>query len=380
VRSETKSPARHRIRRAPISAQQIDMASYTALIAGATGIVGFNLAAHLVAQNEWRVLGLARKPGSTAAGVQPVAADLLSPDSLQSALRDVRPTHVFITTWMRQPTEAENIKVNSALVRNLLSAVSRSGSVRHVALVTGLKHYLGPFEAYGQGRLPATPFREAQDRLPLENFYYAQEDELFAAAGRDGFTWSVHRPHTIVGFALGNAMNMGVTLAAYATICRETGRPFVFPGSPAQWNGLTDMTDAHLLARHLEWAALAPAAGNQAFNVVNGDVFRWSWMWERLAQWFGIEPAPYPGQPTPLEQQLADAAPIWAEIARRHGLIEANLNVLASPWHTDADLGRPIEVVTDMSKSRRLGFREYQPTDDSFFELFEALRSARVIP
>jgi hypothetical protein len=30
-----------------------------------------------------------------------------------------------------------------------------------------------------------------------------------------------------------------VTLAVYATICRETGRPFVFPGSQQQGEGLT---------------------------------------------------------------------------------------------------------------------------------------------
>jgi hypothetical protein len=54
--------------------------------------------------------------------------------------------------------------------------------------------------------------------------------------------------------------------------------------------------------------------------------------------------------------------------------------VLASAWHTDADLGRPIEAVTDMSKSRRLGFLDYQPSDDAFFDLFARLREARIIP
>src|SRR5262249_20136998 len=253
-------------------------------------------------------------------------------------------------------------------------------SVAHVALVTGLKHYLGPFESYGKGRLPATPFREEQPRLDVENFYYAQEDELFAAAKRDGFGWSVHRPHTIIGYAIGNAMNMGTTLAVYATICRETGRPFVFPGSATQWNSLTDMTDARLLARHLEWAATTEAARNQAFNVVNGDVFRWSWMWGRLADWFGIEAAPFPTRTTPLEPQLKDAARIWTEIAAKHKLVEPDLDRVASPWHTDADLGRPIEVVTDMGKSRKLGFLDYQATDDSFFDLFARLRAARIIP
>jgi nucleoside-diphosphate-sugar epimerase len=351
----------------------------TALIAGASGIVGSNLARRLT-ERSWEVLGLARKPPADIAGLSPVRADLTDPKSLAAALDGLRPSHMFITTWMRRATEAENIQVNGAMVRNLLDAVRGGGSVQHVALVTGLKHYLGPFEAYGKGSLPATPFREEQPRLPIENFYYAQEDEVFAAAARDGFGWSVHRPHTIIGYALGNAMNMGVTLAVYATICRETGRPFVFPGSAAQWNGLTDMTDARLLASQLEWASTTEAARDEAFNVVNGDVFRWSWMWARLAGWFGLAPAPFPQEVTPLERQLADAAPIWAEIAARHGLAEPDLGRLVSAWHTDADLGRPIEVVTDMSKSRRLGFLDYQATDDSFFSLFERLREGRIIP
>ena len=350
----------------------------SALIVGSSGIVGSNLARRLLGRG-WEVSGLARRPPQDIEGLRPVAADLLDAGGLRQALSGTRPSHVFITTWMRQPTEAENIRVNAAMVRNLLDAL-RGGAVEHVALVTGLKHYLGPFEAYGRGTLPATPFREEQPRLDIENFYYAQEDEVFAAAARGGFGWSVHRPHTIIGYALGNAMNMGVTLAAYATICRETGRPFLFPGSAAQWNGLTDMTDARLLASQLEWAATTPAARDQAFNVVNGDVFRWSWMWGRIAGWFGLEPATFPGEGTPLEQQLADAGPIWAKIAAKHGLAEADLGRLASAWHTDADLGRPIEVVTDMSKSRRLGFLDYQPTDDAFFDLFERLRATRIIP
>jgi len=351
----------------------------TALIVGVSGIVGNNLGNHLLSKG-WEVYGLARRPPKDIDGLKPVAADLLDTAALKSALAGVKPSHVFFSTWMRQASEAENIKVNSALVRNLLDAVRDAKSVEHVALVTGLKHYLGPFEAYGKGTLPPTPFREDQPRLDIENFYYAQEDEVFAAAKRDGFSWSVHRPHTIIGYALGNAMNMGVTLACYATICKETGRPFIFPGSPTQWTHLTDVTDARLLAKHLEWAAVTPAARNEAFNITNGDVFRWQWMWARLAAWFGLEPAPFPAEITPLEKQMADAAPLWAEIAGKHGLAEADLNKLVSPWHTDADLGRPIEVVTDMGKSRKLGFLDYQASDESFFELFGALRASKIIP
>jgi nucleoside-diphosphate-sugar epimerase len=350
----------------------------TALVVGTSGIVGSATAERLVAEG-WTVHGLARRPAPQA-GVLPVAADLQDPAGLAAALAGVKPDAVFIATWSRQNSEVENIRVNGAMVRNLLDALRAAGSVRHVGLVTGLKHYLGPFEAYGKGILPQTPFREEQGRLDIENFYYAQEDEVFAAAARDGFGWSVHRPHTIIGKAVGNAMNMGTTLAVYATLCKATGRPFRFPGSAMQWNGLTDMTDARLLARHLLWAATTPVARDQDFNVVNGDVFRWSWMWERIARWFGLEPAPFDGTVRPLEEQMAGDAALWSEIAAREGLVERDLGRLASPWHTDADLGRPIEVVTDMSKSRRLGFTAYQPTEDAFLDLFKQLQEERLIP
>ncbi len=54
--------------------------------------------------------------------------------------------------------------------------------------------------------------------------------------------------------------------------------------------------------------------------------------------------------------------------------------MLTSAWHTDADLGRPVEVLTDMTKTRKLGFLDYQATDESFFDLFTVLRQARIIP
>jgi hypothetical protein len=56
------------------------------------------------------------------------------------------------------------------------------------------------------------------------------------------------------------------------------------------------------------------------------------------------------------------------------------LSKLQSAWHTDADLGREIEVVTDMTKSRLAGFHAYQPTLGSFLDLFARLRKERVIP
>jgi hypothetical protein len=44
--------------------------------------------------------------------------------------------------------------------------------------------------------------------------------------------------------------------------------------------------------REEQWASTEERARDQDFNVVNGDIFRWSWMWGRIAEWFGLRPAP----------------------------------------------------------------------------------------
>ncbi|MEX2475359.1 SDR family oxidoreductase [Marinobacter sp.] len=348
----------------------------TALVVGATGITGGNLAAYLVASG-WTVYGLSRR-ATEQNGVIPVAADLLDKPATKRALAALPITHVFYCTWIRRDNENANVEANSAMMRHLFEAVD-SDNLEHASLVTGTKQYLGSFEAYGSGRIE-TPFRESEPRVPGNNFYYALEDVLFEAANRHGFAWNVHRPHTVIGYALGNAMNMGTTIAVYASICKATDQPFVFPGSQTQWNALTDMTDALVLARQMEWAATAPGAANQAFNTVNGDVFRWRRMWREIGEYFGLEVADCPETPHPLKEQMADAESTWREIAEKHNLVEPDVGKLASWWHTDADLGRDQECVNDTTKCRDFGFDHFRETRGAFLDLFDRLRAEKIIP
>ncbi len=187
---------------------------------------------------------------------------------------------MFITTWLRQDSEAENIRVNSAMVRNLPLMVAEAERAASRRLVTGLKHYLGPFEAYGRGTLPQTPFREQQGRLDIENFYCAGGRGV-RGGGQDGFTWSVHRPHTVIGKAVGNAMNMGTTLAVYATLCRETGRPFYFPrlAGAVGWAHRYDRCGS---------ARTAPVVGNRNRSRAQSGIQRCQW--RRLSLEVDVEP------------------------------------------------------------------------------------------
>ncbi|WP_269046691.1 NAD-dependent dehydratase [Paenarthrobacter sp. Z7-10] len=258
------------------------------------------------------------------------------------------------------PTEAENITVNAAMVRKVLDTTAASGHLEHVALVTGLKHYLGPFEAYGTGATRDAPFHGDEPRLDAPNFYYAQEDELWQAADRHRFAWSVHRSHTMIGHAIGNAMNL-------------------VPGNEVQRNGVTDMTDSRLLARQMIWAT-NPGLPSQAYSTANGDVFRWRWMWPRIAQMLGVEPEGYAHRPRPLGEQMAGKADLWRQLVERESLVEPDLARVASWWHTDSDLNRPVECFTDMTRSRSAGFTDHADTLTSFATLFDILRNDRVIP
>lgn len=350
-----------------------------ALVVGASGIVGGNTCERLLAEG-WRVFGLSRRPDRAPQGVERVAADLNDRDAVISSLAEIPATHLFQATWTPAETEEDACEINARHFRNVLDGL-RAGvsTLEHVVLITGVKHYLGPFKDFGKF-LPDTPFLEETPRLPIPNFYYAQEDVLFEAAQSDRFTWSVHRPNAIVGFAVGSLMNQGLTLACYGAICRETGRPFIFTGVTEQWNMLTEFSDARVVARQAVWGATAPEARNKAFNTGNGDIFRWRTMWPYLASYFGVEAAPYEGQQQSLVELMADAGPIWRGMAEKYDLVEPDLSKLATWWHTDADFGRVVECISDMTRSRKAGFLHYQSTRDTFTDLFQRLESERIIP
>src|SRR5262249_57767735 len=101
------------------------------------GISGGNLAQRLLADG-WDVAGLCRHPRDLDERIAPLVADLEDSGAVGAAVRGTAPTHVFYTTWSRRPTEAENCEVNGSMLQNLLDATGAEGTVRHVALVTGL--------------------------------------------------------------------------------------------------------------------------------------------------------------------------------------------------------------------------------------------------
>jgi nucleoside-diphosphate-sugar epimerase len=143
--------------------------------------------------------------------------------------------------------------------------------------------HLGPFK---------TPARESDPPHMPPEFNVEQQAFLEASQRGRSWTWSALRPSVVCGVAVGIPMNLAIVIAVYATISKHLGVPFRFPGAPGAYGKLIEMTDAGLLARAMVWAATEPTAANQAFNINNGDLFRWEEMWPKLETALASRPHP----------------------------------------------------------------------------------------
>ncbi|RZS32519.1 nucleoside-diphosphate-sugar epimerase [Herbihabitans rhizosphaerae] len=345
-----------------------------ALVVGAHGVIGGNLVEHLVTQGDWEVIGVSRRGGAPSERLRHIAVDLLDPVDAKAKLGGLSEvTHVFYAAFQDRPTWAELVPPNLAMLVNVVDAVEPvARGLRHVSLMQGYKVYgahLGPFK---------TPAREDDAGHMPPEFNVDQQDFLVSRQRGQRWTWSALRPSVVCGFALGNPMNLSMVLAVYATISAELGLPLRFPGKPGAYDALLEMTDADLLARATVWAATDPRCANQAFNINNGDLFRWSEMWPKIADYFGLDVAP--PLPMSLETVMADKEPLWQSIVDRHGLARHSYAEVSSWRFGDAVFGWDYDFFADGTKARRFGFHEFVDTSEMFTRIFDDLRARRVIP
>ncbi|MGH3944155.1 MAG: SDR family oxidoreductase [Pseudonocardiaceae bacterium] len=345
-----------------------------AVVVGANGVIGGNLIGHLATQPDWDVVGLSRRGGESTERVRYLSVDLLDRDATGHALADLTgATHVFYAAFQDRPTWAELVAPNLAMLVNVVEAVEAvAPGLRHVNLMQGYKVYgahLGPFE---------TPARESDaGHLPPE--FNADQQDYLERRQRDApWTWSAMRPSVVCGFALGSPMNLTMAIAVYAAMCAEFGLPLRFPGKPGAYHALLEMTDAGLLAKAAVWAATDPRCANQAFNINNGDLFRWRRIWPRIAEFFALEVAP--PLPMSLADAMADKAKLWAAMTAKYDLAPHSYAEVSSWPFADAVFAWDYDLIADGSKARRSGFTEYVDTESMFLEHFTDLRRRRIIP
>ncbi|KAH7422098.1 hypothetical protein KP509_13G090500 [Ceratopteris richardii] len=268
------------------------------------------------------------------------------------------------------------------MFQNVLDALlPNAPGLQHIVLQTGVQHYIGPFTSMGEVCIHDPPFKEDMPRLPVPSFYYTLEDILFETARKkDGLTWSIHRPNDIFGFSPWSLMNILGSLAVYAAICKHENLPFRYPGNQVTWEQFGDASDSELIAEQQIWACIEPSAKNQAFNVSNGDVFNYKGMWSLLAGKFGLEVAPYDGQPISLKELMKDKGPVWDAIVEEHDLIPTKLEDVGNWWFVDWTLNRTVSSILSMNKSKEFGFLEFRNTEVSILHWIDRMQRKKIIP
>ena len=351
------------------------MADRVALVIGPTGATGGPIAAALARRSGWRVYGMSRTAPPSEAPFTHISADLTNPDSCRRALAGIEPvTHAFFAA--RAPFReggVEDVEGNVAMLAATLDALeTRSGALEHVHLLEGIKWYgmhLGPYP---------TPSREDDPRHLPPNFYYDQQDFLSERAAQARWGWSASRPSYICDFAPHRSRNLISVLGTYAAICRELNVPLDFPGSAAAYSVLSELSDANCLAEAIIFIATHEAGKNAAFNVTNGDNFRWCQVWPLLAQWFGM-PCGVPRR-IKLATWMADKGPVWDRIVARHGLERRSLESLASWEFADFVFEKEWDILTDTGRLRRAGFNACVDTIAMVRDQLNQYRDAKLLP
>jgi nucleoside-diphosphate-sugar epimerase len=357
------------------------MAEKTVLVAGATGLVGYAVLKHFMADPNSDVIAVSRRPPPGFNGHH-LALDLTDATACRAAavhLRNV--THLVYAALFELPglvegwRNDEQIATNDRMLRNLLTPLMHAApGLRHVTLLQGTK-------AYGVHVRPMrVPAREGRSEMREQpNFYWAQEDYLRdAKAGRD-WHFTILRPVLIVGEAIGGAMNLIPALGAYAALMRERGDSLSYPGGAER---VSQAVDADLLARAIAWAGEADAARNETFNVTNGDVFTWPNIWPAIAKAAGMRPGP--AEPFRL-QSITEAD--WDRARQRFGLASPALAEFVGLSLEYADYQMrygqtepgPPSIVSTI-KIMQAGFTETMDTERMFEKWFALMQRKTLLP
>ncbi|KAB5546942.1 hypothetical protein GE09DRAFT_1035258 [Coniochaeta sp. 2T2.1] len=398
----------------------------SAIVTGATGILGREIVKQLGKDpKKWKAihaLSRSQKDECPSNVVQNHIDLTSSAEDMAKDLKDVKGEYVFFAAYLQKDTEQENWDVNGTMIQNFLSALEITGAVKDVKriiLVCGCKQYGVHLGEVKVPMVESDPWLEGGDWPP--NFYYNQQHILHKFCEKNShISWVVTYPNDVVGFAKGNFMNLATSLALYAAVNKELGRDLEFPGNEVFYNKFDCYTSSKIHAEFCEWAALEPKAGNQAFNVHNGDHESWQNLWPRLARRFGMKVkadqfASASSQGLEQSKKLADNPPLsvmaeelglkgkvkpsvvanrislakwsqqeevkkaWEKLAEREGL-QKDAFEKATWAFLDFVLGRSYDIVVSMSKAREFGWTGYYDTWKSLSDTFGELEADKIVP
>jgi len=347
------------------------------LLVGPYGVLGTGVVDAVAENPKWRIITAARRPAPTyraQAAAHHISVDLMDREGTTKAFSSLdKVTDLVFAAYLEKPTMAETVEPNARMLKHTLAALAaRNVSLQRIVLAGGAKSYgfsLGAFNA---------PAKETEPRLIAPIHYHQQEDIVAEWAAKNGASWTVLRPHLVMGPSLNSPMNLVTSLAAYAAMSRELGLPLRFPGNKEGWNTLQDTTDAELFGRATLWALTEDKARNEIFNLSNGDVYRWRQLWGELAAFYDL-PIVEPLAMSTVSE-MSEQAPLWDAMVARYGLHATPYEQIANWAFVDWMLNFREETILSTIKIRQAGFADCIDTHQSFRRQLTRLRDMRIVP
>ncbi|MDB5830032.1 MAG: short chain dehydrogenase family protein 44 [Variovorax sp.] len=358
--------------------------SNVVLVAGASGLVG-TAAVDAFLDAGWEVIALSRRKPEVFSErpFTHISVDLRERAACEAAFAGLSGvTHLVYTAVYEMPglvagwQDRRQMDINLGMLRNLMEPLSRASRIEHVTLLQGTKAYGVHIHA-----IPV-PARERQPRDDHPNFYWLQEDYIRELSARSGMGWTILRPTVVLGPNVGVVMNILPVVGVYAALCREEGLPFGFPGDMPY---VREAVDTRLIGRAAVWAAHAPAARCEHFNLTNGEAFSWHDLWPAMAECLGMQPAP--DRSVSMAQYLPSRADLWDRVVRREGLRRLRMEQLLGESHHYADFGfgwglkqTPPPAFVSTVKVKQAGFTDTFDTELAARHWLNVLMDRRILP
>jgi hypothetical protein len=124
--------------------------------------------------------------------------------------------------------------------------------------------------------------------------------------------------------------------------------------------------------------ATSDKAHNQAFNVTNGDLYRWCNLWPRLASSYGIPCGQV--RTLNLATWMADKQPVWDRIVKRHGLKPMPMDSIAKWPFGDFLWRQNQDNISSTTKLRQIGFHDMLDTEAMYMGHIARYREAKILP
>lgn len=347
----------------------------TVIVAGASGVNGRAVAKHFQNLKGWTVKTLSRSGKADAASDGHISVDLLDKDAVNSALsKNPSITHIFYAALKPHENPKTEADENGTMFENLLSAaIEHCKDFERIVFLQGGKVYGAHLGVY------KTPAYEDDSRHFPPNLYFNQEDiaKKYTNKTSSKIAWTALRPDIVIGHSLGSAMNMGNLIGIYGSLCKEMGVAMQFPGTAKAYDCLINMTDASIVAQAAEW--VMTETKNGAFNITNGDVFRWKHVWPALANFFELEV----GEPQPISlvTRLEAAEDLWSSMSKKYNLSTSDLSKIAQGDFGDFIFHVETDAIFDTTKIRQAGFAAMtQRTQESLLSHLQNMRDKKLIP